>query len=363
MTEAPAAAACPACGATHDPADAFCEACGSPIGGAVDPPADPPTRSPADPADATADPTGPMPRPTGEAAACRACGGALEDGYCTECGVKAPSPRDHWSEEPAPWLAGVCDRGIAHPRNEDAMALAATADASRGVMVVCDGVTTAPDSDRAALAASRAACQVLAAAPAVEGSGEAAAIRHWDGVLRQAAQAANAEAVGAAHILGDPPEPPSCTFVAAVVTPGLVHVGWCGDSRAYWLPDEGEGEQLTVDHSLGTEMVRSGMSQADAEVDPRFHTITRWLGADSVDATPEIAARRLDTSGYVAVVSDGLWNYASSPAALRAAMDRAAEHVGSTASPATLAAHLVEFANAQGGHDNITAALARVSPH
>ena len=61
----------------------------------------------------------------GSRAPCLQCGGQVDDdGYCTQCGTKAPSPRDHFEELPAPWVAGVCDRGIRHTRNEDAMAMA-----------------------------------------------------------------------------------------------------------------------------------------------------------------------------------------------------------------------------------------------
>ena len=339
-----AAVVCGACGAPLHDGDAFCEACGVATGTAA------PTELPA-----------PVPAP---AAPCGPCGGPVEDGYCTVCGVKAPTARDHWSESPAPWVAGVCDRGILHARNEDAMALTTAADGSIGILVVCDGVTTAPESDRAALAAARAACAELAREAAAPGA-------EWGAALGRAARAANAEAVAAARALGDPPEPPSCTFVAAVVTgggdpgpdsPAVVHVAWCGDSRAYWVPDEGETVQLTVDHSLGTELIRAGLTPAEAEHDPRFHTITRWLGADSVDATPDLAARRLEHRGYVAVVSDGLWNYASSPAALAAAVQRALDSGGPGVTPLDIADHLVDFANDQGGHDNITAAIARVGP-
>ena len=45
------------------------------------------------------------------------------DGYCQTCGAKAPSARDHFTAAPAAWVGGVCDRGVQHHRNEDAMAL------------------------------------------------------------------------------------------------------------------------------------------------------------------------------------------------------------------------------------------------
>jgi serine/threonine protein phosphatase PrpC len=253
----------------------------------------------------------------------------------------------------------VCDKGIVHARNEDAMALAATADGRLGVLVVCDGVTTAPDSDRAALGAARAACaQLLAASPAASADEpEAGVIDRSSRAIVEAAVAANAAAVGVAHALGNPPEPPSCTFAAAVVAGDVLTVGWCGDSRVYWLPDEGAGEQLTVDHSLGTEMIAAGTSREDAEADPTSHTITRWLGADSVDSRPEVRSVHLDGAGWVVVCSDGLWNYASDPAAI-------AELIGAapSADPVDVADHLVGWANGQGGHDNVTAALARYDP-
>jgi serine/threonine protein phosphatase PrpC len=239
------------------------------------------------------------------------------------------------------------------------MALAATADEQLGVLVVCDGVTTAPDSDRAALAAARAACAYLRGGglAADPDDPEAGVIARSSTALVEAAGAANTAAVGVAHALGNPPEPPSCTFVAAVVAGDVLTVGWCGDSRAYWLPDGGSGEQLSVDHSLGSEMIAAGIDRAEAEADPTSHTITRWLGADSLDASPEVVSRRLDHPGWVLVCSDGLWNYASAPSSL-------AELIGSagSADPVAVADHLVAWANEQGGHDNITAALARYEP-
>lgn len=297
----------------------------------------------------------------GTADVCAECGAAvLDDGFCSQCGKKAPSPRDHWQEAPVDWVGGVCDRGIVHARNEDAMALAGLADHAFAVLVVCDGVTSAPDSDRAALAAARAACADLVAAPRPTTTGVAARVTHWSEAITGACAEANAATVAVARSLGDPSEPPSCTFVAAVVDRDLVTVGWCGDSRAYWLPDAADPLQLMVDHSLGTELIAGGMSPEQAEHDPTFHTITRWLGADSVDATPECTSLQVHEPGWLLLCSDGLWNYASSPSAVRALLQEqvAAGHVA----PTQIADGMVRFANEHGGHDNITAALARIDP-
>ncbi len=357
---------CPACGAPIADTDTFCEACGAALHGETVP-----TGASATPVDpllpnqqATAssvDDTAPIPRTTVKSAVCAHCGGRiLDDGFCGTCGQKARSPRDHWTEQPAPWVGGVCDKGILHTANEDAMALAANPDGSFAVVVVCDGVTSAPHSDRAALAASRAACGYLSAVAMPPEESIAAAITYWSEALQGATSEANAAAVGTAHTLGDPPEPPSCTFVAAVVAGSLITVAWCGDSRAYWLPDSGEARQLTTDHSLGTQLLAAGESRLQAEADPAFHTITRWLGADSVDHSPELVSQTIDTAGWLLVCSDGLWNYAS-------AVDEMATLVSDLSSahgtdPVPLASALVDWANAAGGHDNITAALARCGP-
>lgn len=349
---------CPACRQSVVVGDAFCESCGTTLVTTAHGAGEVPSTDPHE--------SFPIPRTTqsqapGVAEVCLECGGAvLDDGFCSQCGQKAPSPRDHWQESPVEWIGGVCDKGIVHARNEDAMALAGLPDRSLAVLVVCDGVTSAPDSDRAALAAARDACTALVATPVPIVDGAAALISAWSNALISACAAANTAAVAVARSLGNPSEPPSCTFVAAVLHRDRVTVGWCGDSRAYWLPDEGDATQLMVDHSLGTALLASGVSQAEAERDPAFHTITSWLGADSVDATPEITSHQLHSPGWLLVCSDGLWNYATSVAAMNALVVRLVSEGHET--PVALAGALVKWANAQGGHDNITAALARHEP-
>ena len=366
---------CPSCGSPITPEDAFCENCGTTL--RADALAASPDARTANVGAPGGD--GRVAGPSGESSTgadastgaisapgrrCQACAGEiLDDGFCGTCGQRAPSPRDHWEETPTSWLAGVCDKGIVHARNEDALALGGRDDFGLGVLVVCDGVTTAPDSDRAALAAARAACGYLLANH-VDATGSDAAVVDRDAALVVGATAAaHAAAVGVARALGDPTEPPSCTFVAALLTGAVLTVGWCGDSRAYWFPDgEEPGEQLTVDHSLGTEMIRSGLSRDEAEADPRSHTITRWLGADSVSSTPEVVSRRLSSPGWLLLCSDGLWNYASSVAAMTALVAEVGRRAEPGAEPLAVASALVAWANEQGGHDNITAALARMDP-
>jgi serine/threonine protein phosphatase PrpC len=368
-------AICASCSATNPDNAAFCEACGTPSGSAASALEAPPieylpgeapstqvssstTLAPLTADSGTSDPTPVQlpspPRP------CVACGGVVEDTYCTVCGVLQPSERDHFEEQPAPWVAAVCDKGIVHARNEDAMATAVNGDIA--ILVVCDGVTTAPLSERASLAAARAACMSLLATSA----GASPESIQWDEAIRSACVLSQGEAVAVARTLGDPPEPPSCTFVAAVIhnSKKTVTFGWCGDSRAYWLPDNSDGLITSVDDSIASQMIAAGTPRATAEADHRAHTITRWLGADSPDPTARTATFALDSPGWVLVVSDGLWNYASEPLAIRTLINAISadgiENGGRTPTPHQVATTLVRYANAQGGSDNITVAAARI---
>lgn len=351
---APAGAAliCPSCRSPVASGERFCEGCGADLG--LPPPAATPT--------SVAPATDPPETASGVAAppaACRECGGVVaDDGYCTQCGARAPLPRDHFSEEPAPWVAAVCDRGVRHTRNEDAVALAAgPASDGHAVLVVCDGVSSSTDSDVASLAAARAAREVLSSSGPLGAGTVATKVAAGAKALVLAVDAANEAVI--AHTTAGPGNPASCTFVAAIVDLPELVVGWVGDSRAYWLPDDGAPQLLTADDSFASEQIAAGVPRATAETGPHAHAITRWLGVDAPDHTPRTVSLELDGPGWVLVCSDGLWNYCSEAtdlAALVAATSRA-----SGAEPRPLAGALVDWANAQGGQDNITVALARVS--
>lgn len=364
MTSTPSpGVACPHCGAALEPGAKFCEACGQPVDavtGATAPVAleteganplddvSPISALTARPGTATAE-TAPA---SGGRPPCAECGGVVgDDGYCTQCGTKAPSPRDHFEETPAPWVAGVCDRGIRHPRNEDAMALAV--DGERAVLVVCDGVSNSDNSDVAALAAAKAVLGVLST-PLPKGLGvpesTAAAVAK---VFTDAAAAGQQAVVATAP--DDVVSPPSCTLVAAVHQEGVVHYAGIGDSRIYLLPDAGDGQILTVDDSMAQVLIAGGTPRAEAEASKQAHSITKWLGKDSPDIVPRVGSVPVSGPGWLLVCTDGLWNYASEPADLQSRIAA----TGST-DPLAVATALVAFANGQGGQDNITAALARV---
>ncbi len=350
-----AALLCPSCHSPVASGEKFCEGCGADLGpqpsGAEAPAVEMPAAAPAVPEVA--------PEPEAAAAPCHECGGEVaDDGYCTQCGAAAVSPRNHFTEQPAPWVAAVCDRGIRHVRNEDAVAVAAGPDVGdHAVLVVCDGVSSSTDSDVASLAAARAARDTLVRAPGIRsndsvGTRVAASTK----ALVAAANAANDAVI--ANTTAGPGNPASCTFVAAVLDGPELTVGWVGDSRAYWVPDTAAPRLLTVDDSFAAEQIANGMSREEAENGPQAHAITRWLGIDAPDHTPRTVSLDLDGPGWLLVCSDGLWNYCSEAQDIAALVADKSRSAGSE--PLALAGALVDWANAQGGQDNITVALARV---
>ncbi|MGW2117723.1 PP2C family protein-serine/threonine phosphatase, partial [Streptomyces zhihengii] len=285
--------------------------------------------------------------------ACRA-GRVDTDGYCENCGHAQPRERDHMEQELGS-VAAVSDRGLRHHRNEDAFAVSSTAlpDGSPAVVaVVCDGVSSATRPDEASAAAARAANErLLAVLPRGTNPQQA---------MREAIVAAS-EAVNS--LASDDPDPesgrhrnaPACTIVGAVSAGGLLIVGWVGDSRAYWVPDDRSvaPARLTEDDSWAAQMVAAGlMNEAEAYADERAHAITGWLGADAYELDPHTQAFKPDRPGVVVVCTDGLWNYAEG------ADDMARVVPGDAAlRPLHSAQMLVGHALDGGGHDNVTVAV------
>lgn len=141
------------------------------------------------------------------------------------------------------------------------------------------------------------------------------------------------------------------TVTAALLTGGRVTLGHVGDSRAYRIRN-GELEQLTEDHSLVGDLMRSGrLTAEEAEAHPQRSVITRALGTD-----PEVDVDTLtieaEPGDLFLLCSDGLTTMVADD-----------DIVGIIAAAPTLddaARTLVKAANSGGGEDNVTVVLFRV---
>ncbi|MHC3470323.1 PP2C family serine/threonine-protein phosphatase [Streptomyces sp. 7R007] len=295
---------------------------------------------------------------TEEARTCVACraGRVDDDGYCEHCGHAQPRERDHMERDLGPVAAAVSDRGLRHHRNEDAFAVGHTTlpdGTPANLAIVCDGVSSATRPDDASLAASDTGSgALLTALP--RGTHPQQAMH--DAIVA-ASHAVNALAVEPATAREHSPHQnaPACTLVGAIVTTGLLVVGWVGDSRAYWVPTDRTSPpaRLTEDDSWAAQMVAAGlMSEAEAYADERAHAITGWLGADAYELEPHTASFKPDRPGVVVVCTDGLWNYAETA-------EEMAEIVPTDAAvrPLHCARVLVGHALDGGGHDNVTVAV------
>ncbi|MFF3678058.1 protein phosphatase 2C domain-containing protein [Streptomyces sp. NPDC002120] len=286
--------------------------------------------------------------------ACRA-GHVDTDGYCEHCGHAQPRERDHLEEELGS-VAAVSDRGLRHHRNEDSFAVAATAlpDGSAAtVAIVCDGVSSASRPDEASAAAAGAANEAL-----LEALPRGA---HPQEAMHEAILAAAAAVNALAPETPGAQNAPACTLVGAVVSGGLLTIGWVGDSRAYWVPDDRAAlpRRLTEDDSWAAQMVAAGlMGEAEAYADVRAHAITGWLGADAYDLEPHTATFKPDHPGVVVVCTDGLWNYAESAREMAQVLPADA-----ATRPLHSAQVLVGHALDGGGHDNVTVAVVPFATH
>jgi protein phosphatase len=136
------------------------------------------------------------------------------------------------------------------------------------------------------------------------------------------------------------------TITAALVEGTRVTFGHVGDSRAYLLRD-GVMEQLTEDHSLVNELMKSGkLSPEEAETHPQRSVITRALGTDP-DVDVDTFVIEAQEGDLFLICSDGLTTMIGDEEILALLeqnhddLDRAAKS-------------LVAAANRAGGEDNIT---------
>ena len=136
------------------------------------------------------------------------------------------------------------------------------------------------------------------------------------------------------------------TMTVALVEGDRVVIGHVGDSRAYLFRD-GRLEQLTDDHSLVAELVRSGkLTPEEAEIHPQRAVITRAVGTE-----PDVDVDTFSIEGapgdLFMICSDGLTDMIDEET-IREAVEENRPDLRQAAKA------LVNAANRVGGEDNIT---------
>ena len=137
------------------------------------------------------------------------------------------------------------------------------------------------------------------------------------------------------------------TMTVALVEGMSVVIGHVGDSRAYLVRGDSM-EQLTDDHSLVNELVKSGkLSEEEAHIHPQRSVITRAVGTDP-DVDVDAFTIEAEDGDVFLICSDGLTDMVEDVDIL----DLVDRNRGDLEKAVRA---LVQFANKEGGEDNITA--------
>ncbi len=230
-------------------------------------------------------------------------------------------------------MAVVSDTGRRRRRNEDAYVCAPP------LFAVADGMGGAQAGEVAS---------GLAAAVLEEGAGDERGEERVASLIQEANrrvfQRSNEDATTSGM---------GTTMTVALVdsSGGTIAFGHVGDSRAYRVRD-GRLEQLTDDHSLVGELVRSGkLSPEEAETHPQRSVITRALGTEP-DVDVDTFTVEAQADDLYLLCSDGLTDMVSA--------DEIFSVLDAGDDLEVSAGALVEAANAGGGEDNITVVLFQI---
>jgi protein phosphatase len=140
------------------------------------------------------------------------------------------------------------------------------------------------------------------------------------------------------------------TIVAAICTDSFATIGHIGDSRGYLCNSSGF-KQITEDHSLVNELVRSGqISKEDAEHHPRKNVLVRALGTEE-HVELDIRSICLEESDILLLCSDGLSNKVLENDMMKTLKSQKSLH--------DIALSLVKQANDNGGEDNISLVIVK----
>ncbi|MFN8512107.1 MAG: PP2C family serine/threonine-protein phosphatase [Chloroflexia bacterium] len=140
------------------------------------------------------------------------------------------------------------------------------------------------------------------------------------------------------------------TLTLALLRDGALYVGNIGDSRTYRVRN-GQIEQLTHDHSLIGEQVRSGLlTENQARQSSIRNVITRAVGYRE-EVEPDVFTYPVMVGDIVLLCSDGLHSMVDS--------QELAQHL-STQPLGVAVPALIELAKQRGGPDNITALAVRI---
>lgn len=139
------------------------------------------------------------------------------------------------------------------------------------------------------------------------------------------------------------------TWTCAYLVSSFAVVASIGDSPCFLWRDATMG-RVSTDHTVEQEFIKSGVP---AEVAGKYsHMLTRYFGAHTRDARPEVHHLRLQPGDQLLLCTDGLTDMVPAK--------RIAQCLEESPTAQTACDALVDLALAAGGKDNVTAVVARV---
>lgn len=140
------------------------------------------------------------------------------------------------------------------------------------------------------------------------------------------------------------------TIVAATVVGSELYVANIGDSRAYLIHND--MKQITEDHSLVEEMIRSGdIKRKDAKSHPNKNIITRAIGTNAL-VQVDFFELTLQEGDVLLLCTDGLTNMLEDEEIFNIVKEKSDLDAAGK--------ELVRAANANGGRDNIGLVLVQI---
>lgn len=242
---------------------------------------------------------------------------------------------------------GSSHKGCVRPTNQDTFAMKLFDEGQEALLVVCDGMGGANAGNVASRFASESFVETFCA-----GRQEPLTMERAGALLQSGVDAANQTVFSLA---AQQPEfrGMGTTLVAAYVTQNGSVIANVGDSRAYRIADH-KAIQLTEDHSYVQDLLRRGkLTPEEARTHPHKNLITRAVGVDAcVDS--DLVETKLAEGETLLLCSDGLTGPVEEETIVQIV-----EQADSLESAAQL---LIEEACKNGGPDNITAVLCRLTP-
>ena len=142
------------------------------------------------------------------------------------------------------------------------------------------------------------------------------------------------------------------TVIIVYAYDGKIFITNVGDSRAYLLRS-GHLMQLTEDHTYVNTLVKAGLlSREEAELDTRKNVITKALGAENIVEPDFFQVEAMEDDIYI-ICTDGLYDEVGDAEII--------EVLSSGASMTDVSAELINRANSNGGHDNLTVISLKVT--